>query len=89
MAVRPSKVERVSLQTPRRKGMAPAFSEDECRLWAGYSASDAPKVLSLISTTILSDSQAKNKDLNKMPFRMIKTILKIRCTIETIRWLIV
>ena len=54
--------------------MAPAFSEDGCRLWAGHSASDAPKVLFFISTKILSDSQAKNKDLNKIPFRIIKTI---------------
>ena len=34
--------------------------------------------LFLLSTKILSDFQAENKDLNKMPFRMIKTILKTR-----------
>ena len=32
---------------------------------------------------ILSDFQAENKDLNKMPFGMIKTILKTRYKIET------
>jgi len=83
VAVSTSQVERVSLQTPRRKGMAPAFSGDECRLWAGHSASDAPRISFLLSTKILSDFQAENKDLNKMPFRMIKTILKTRYEIET------
>jgi hypothetical protein len=39
--------------------------------------------LFLLSTKILSDFQAENKDLNKMPFRMIKTILKTRYEIET------
>ena len=39
--------------------------------------------LFLLSTKILSDFQAENKDLNKMPFRMIKTILKTRHEIET------
>ena len=39
--------------------------------------------LFLLSTKILSDFQAENKDFNKMPFRMIKTILKTRYEIET------
>ena len=39
--------------------------------------------LFLLSTKILSDFQAENKDLNKMPFLMIKTILKTRYEIDT------
>ncbi len=39
--------------------------------------------LILLSAKILSDFQAENKGLNKMPFRIIKTILKTRYKIET------